>query len=179
MSGSAKFASLIAAFLAGAIAIPLILLMIASFGWLSVDGVSAPPPWEKQIAQTSLEASLARRSKGLKNPISGNDAELLVGMKSYKMACAGCHGDYSGPSTWGSNDFYPRVPQFAQHPPTLSAPEMFVAIRYGIRYSGMGGVDGLMPDRKIWSIAMFLRRLSSLPPSVDRIWKAKPRSLKA
>lgn len=168
-----KFAILAASFFAGLFAIPVVMLVMAATGRLSVDGVSEPPPWEKRLAQTALEASLARRAQRLKNPTSGSDAELLVGMKSYKMNCAGCHGDYSGPSAWGSKNFYPRVPQFAQRPPNLTAAEMFVVIKYGIRYSGMGGWDGMMPDAQIWHIATFLSRLDSLPPSVDRLWKAK------
>jgi mono/diheme cytochrome c family protein len=38
-------------------------------------------------------------------------------MKMYRDDCAGCHGDYGRPSEWGSQDFYPRVPQFALEPP--------------------------------------------------------------
>jgi mono/diheme cytochrome c family protein len=58
------------------------------------------------------------------------------------------------------------VPQFADHPPALSAPQMFVAIKHGIRYSGMGGWNGMMSDEEIWKVATFLEHIGSLPPEV-------------
>jgi hypothetical protein len=59
------------------------------------------------------------------------------------------------------------VPQFADQPPPLSAPQMFVAIKYGIRYSGMGAWNGMMPDQDIWKVATFLEHIGSLPPEVQ------------
>jgi hypothetical protein len=48
---------------------------------------------------------------------------------------------------------------------------MFVAIKHGIRYSGMGGWD-MMTDEEIWKVATFLERIGSLPPEVQTNWKA-------
>ncbi len=39
---------------------------------------------------------------------------------------------------------------------------MFVAIKHGIRYSGMGGWDGMMTDEEIWKVATFLRQIGKL-----------------
>ena len=160
-------------FLAGIVTAPLLLIAVAWSGSLPVDGLSTPSRWEARIGQTALQASLARRTNGLKNPVLGSDRDLLVGMKHYRTDCAGCHGEASGPSPWGSRNFYPRVPQFAQHPPAFTIPEMFVAVKYGIRYSGMGGWDRIIPDGQIWEIVTFLSRLNSLPPPVERAWRAK------
>ena len=93
-------------------------------------------------------------------------------MKIFKMNCAGCHGQAGKPSQWGTKGFYPRVPQFADHPPPLSAAEMFVAIKRGIRYSGMGAWDGMMSDDDIWKAATFLEHIGSLPPEVQANWNA-------
>jgi hypothetical protein len=173
MPGNRMFTRLVAAFLAGVLIPALLLFTAASFGWLSFDGVTPPPKWEERFGQAALEASLSRRAAGLKNPVSASDTELLAGIKSYRSDCAGCHGDSSGSSSWGSRNFYPRVPQFAQHPPELTPAEMFVAIKYGIRYSGMGGWNGILPDRRIWEIVLFLSRLNSLPPSVELTWTSR------
>jgi thiosulfate dehydrogenase len=96
-------------------------------------------------------------------------------MKMYRDDCAGCHGDYGRPSEWGSQDFYPRVPQFALEPPHNPDWQLFWIVKHGVRYSGMGAWDGQVPDSMIWQVVAFLSRLDSLPPSVDVAWrKARP-----
>jgi hypothetical protein len=49
---------------------------------------------------------------------------------------------------------------------------MFVAIKDGIRYSGMGAWNGMLSDEEIWKVAMFLEYVGSLPPEVEVNWKA-------
>jgi mono/diheme cytochrome c family protein len=120
-----------------------------------------------------LKAALSRRSTGLSNPILGSDAELLAGMEAFKNNCSGCHGTAGGGSHWGNSNFYPRVPQFGQNPPILSADEMFVAIKHGIRYSGMFANEK-MQEEKIWEIATFLSHLNALPPDIEHAWMEKP-----
>src|SRR2546430_9016290 len=44
-------------------------------------------------------------------------------------------------STWGTSDFYPRVPQFGFDPPRLPDWQIYWVLKNGIRYSGMGGND--------------------------------------
>jgi mono/diheme cytochrome c family protein len=163
---------LLCAFAAGALVLPLVVLCAAGLGLLPADAVSAPPMWESRLGQAVLKVSLSYKAVGLSNPIESSDAELLAGMEAFKNNCSGCHGDAGTVSHWGNSNFYPRVPQFAQSPPALTATEMFVAIKHGIRYSGMFANEQ-MKDERIWQIATFLSRLSSLPPDVDRAWRQK------
>ena len=44
---------------------------------------------------------------------------------------------------------------------------MFVGIKHGIRYSGMGAWNGMMSDEEIWKVATFLEHIGSLPPEVQ------------
>jgi hypothetical protein len=48
---------------------------------------------------------------------------------------------------------------------------MFLAVKYGVRYSGMGAWNGLLPDEDIWRVSLFLARLRALPPAVDAAWR--------
>ena len=148
----------------------LILISTAGLGYWPVNGIAEPPRWETKINQSILQASLSRQAKGLMNPVQSSNDVLLAGMKIFKMNCAGCHGQPGTPSQWGTKGFYPRVPQFAEKPTPLSGPEMFVAIKYGIRYSGMGAWDGMMPDEDIWKVAIFLEHIGSLPPEIQTNW---------
>ncbi|HKS04420.1 MAG TPA: c-type cytochrome [Chthoniobacterales bacterium] len=148
-----------------------VLGLTARLGWWPVSATAVPPQWEFNLAQSTLQASLSRQANGLTNPVSPSEEVLIAGLKSFKMNCAGCHGLPGQPSQWGTRNFYPRAPQFPDDPPHLSAPAMFVAIKHGIRYSGMGGWDGMMADEEIWKVATFLEHIGSLPPEVRKNWK--------
>ena len=87
------------AFVAGLIALPALLLVAAIAGWLPSNSTAEPPRWESSIGMRALDASLEKRSNGLKNPIASNDhAALTAGAKLYADNCAGCHGSAKGPS---------------------------------------------------------------------------------
>jgi mono/diheme cytochrome c family protein len=159
-----------------ALSLILFLLLLVSvtvrLGWWPVNATEVAPQWESKFSQALLQASLSRRARGLTNPIQPSNNVLITGLKTFKMNCAGCHGSRDQLSQWGTRNFSPRVPQFANNPPHLSAPQMFVAIKYGIRYSGMGAWDGMMSDEEIWKVATFLEHIGSLSPEVEANWKA-------
>jgi mono/diheme cytochrome c family protein len=166
---------LILAAVIGLLLIPVVLAVLALLGRLPSDSVSAPPGWENAIGERALEASLERRAAGLRNPIAANDAAaLLAGIDLYRENCAGCHGGVRGASEWGSKGFYPRVPQFWQQPAEATPEEAFAAIHDGIRYSGMAAWRDLLSDEEIWQVANFVARMHSLPPAVERQWRARP-----
>lgn len=154
------------------LALVLVVAISARLGWWPVSATEMPPQWESAFGQATLYASLSRRARGLTNPIHPSNEVLLAGLKTFKMNCTGCHGSAGQPSQWGTRNFYPRVPQFADNPPHLSAPQMFVVIKGGIRYSGMGAWDGMMSNEEIWKVATFLEHIGSLPPEVEANWKA-------
>src|SRR5689334_13340067 len=105
------------AFLAGAVTLPFLLILVAVLGFAPSDGHSNPPGWEVAIGRQALAASLSHRAEHLTNPIAANDeAALLAGLRIYHDTCSGCHGGRSGRSVWGTTGFYPRVPQFWQEP---------------------------------------------------------------
>ena len=152
-------------FLVGVIAVPIVLGLAAIAGLLSSDSTSMPPQWEMSLGMRVLDHSLERRAKGLKNPIAPNDsAAFAAGAKVYKD-CSGCHGDANGPSRWGTNDFYPRVPQFYQEGADVTPEEAYAAIHDGIRYSGMAAWGDQIPDSDIWKVANFVSRIRRLPPA--------------
>jgi thiosulfate dehydrogenase len=165
---------LILSFLAGLALLPIAALIAARLGFWPSQATSTPPQWERALAQSVLQSSVARRAHGLTNPIEGSDETLLAGMKIYRMNCAGCHGEFEQPSHWGTTGFYPRVPQLAETSSRLSPAEMFFVVKNGIRYTGMGAWDGMLSDDDIWRVVIFLSRVQSLPDPVAAAWKTKP-----
>src|ERR1043165_2232415 len=159
-----------------ALTLLLLLLLIvglaARLGWVPVSATATPPRWESAFGQAMLQGSLSHHAAGLTNPIQPSNEMLITGLKIFRMNGAGCHGSGCQPSRWGTQNFYPRVPQFADNPPNLSPPQMFVAIKQGIRYTGMGAWKGMMSDEDIWKVATFLGHIGSLPPEVEARWEA-------
>jgi len=146
---------------------------VAWLGLWPSRATSAPSRWETAFAERTLRASLARYTVDLKNPVTVSDETILAGMKIFRTNRAGCHGEFGHLSHWGTRGFYPRVPQFADAPPSLTAPEMFLVVKNGIRYTGMGAWDGMLSDVEIWQFVTLLNNLKSLPEPVAAEWKTK------
>jgi len=51
---------------------------------------------------------------------------------------------------------------------------MFLIVRNGVRYTGMGAWKDLMSEDDTWKVVSFLSRLQSLPPDVRSAWQAEP-----
>ena len=145
------------AFILGLIAAPLLFALAGIAGFLPTDASSEPPKLESSIGMRALDASLEKRSGGLKNPIASADAAALAaGAKIYSDNCAGCHGSAKGPSDWGAKGFYPRAPQFFQEGADVTPPEAYAAVHDGIRYSGMAAWRGQLKDDEMWKVANFV-----------------------
>ena len=148
------------------------LIALGVAGLLPVRATARPPRFEAAVADRALMARTARDAQGLKNPLRADGTTLLAGMNGYKKDCAGCHGSAArGPSLWGTRNFYPRAPQFAQGDVDMTEAQMFVTVKYGIRYTGMAGWEGMASDQEIWQMVTFLSHLKTLPPSVAGAWR--------
>jgi mono/diheme cytochrome c family protein len=168
--------TVVLSFVVGLLILPLALGVLALAGWLPSNAVSQPPGWEAAIGERALDASLEGRAKGLRNPIAANDtAALMRGMKLFRDNCAGCHGGAHADSSWGTRNFYPRVPQFwrVEEDDVPTAEEAYAAVRDGIRYSGMGAWNGMLSEQQMWQVASFVSRMHHLPPGVQQVWRAK------
>lgn len=150
----------------GAIFPPAVLLLVFAAGYFPVAATSRPPRREEKLAHFVLAKSIARQAPFVKNPLEPTDENLLAGIKVFHDACDGCHGTANQRSTWGTTDFYPRVPQFGVEPPSLPDWQIFWIAKNGIRYTGMSGYSPEMSDDHAWKVALFLSRLNSLPPRV-------------
>ena len=141
-------------------------------GRFPFQATDKPPRWERRIAGMALDPAVARKAEGLTDPISATDEDLLKGMRLYRDGCAGCHGSPGKPSRWGQSNFYPPAPQLAERGVHDPVPEIFVVVKYGIRYTGMAGWNGQLADDDLWRVALFLHRVKSLPPAVQSVWLA-------
>ena len=95
-------------FVVGILTLPAAFLLLAWLGLFPALANADPPEWEKVLAQMTLSAYVSRHAPHLTNPVKATDENLLAGMKIFKDACAGCHGDPTATSDYGAS-FYPHV----------------------------------------------------------------------
>jgi len=151
--------------------------------WLSVilglwpvDAASDPSALETEIAERAMDASVARASRGVRNPFPVSDELLVAGAHIYRDNCAGCHGGADGrPAEFGLS-FYPRAPQFPKDPPRDPEERLHWIVANGVRRTGMSAwaKSKLISDRDIWAVVSFVRRIDSLPPAALAEWKKTP-----
>lgn len=103
--------------------------------------------------------------KGLKNPVSATDENLIAAREHFADHCASCHAnDGSGHTEMGRN-LYPKAPDM-RLPRTqqLSDGEIFYFIENGIRLTGMPGWSTGTPEgeKSSWQLVHFIRRLPNL-----------------
>ena len=163
------------AFLAGLVLPAILFLLLGAAGLFPVAATSEPSALEARVAGLFVRRALAREAGKVVVPAAPQeDATLLAGMRAFRRNCAGCHGKFGARSPWGTTSFYPRVPQFADEGSTLGPAEMFVAVKHGIRGTGMAAWEANLSDEEIWTVVWFLQRMRTLPPTVEQAWKAPP-----
>jgi thiosulfate dehydrogenase len=135
----------------------------------------AKPGWlETWMASTSLDATLRRYAPKEQNPVELNEQNLLEGVHLFAKNCAVCHGTAKGKASAS-----PIAKGLYQKPPQLAADgveddpegESFWKIKHGIRLTGMPSFGYTLKDRQIWTLALFLKHMDKLPPTVQQAWQ--------
>jgi mono/diheme cytochrome c family protein len=151
--------------------IVIVALGVANFGLIPTNADATPPPLERRIATSALDASMERHAQRINNPVTPTDENLIDGMKIYTMNCSLCHGTLDNKPSALEKSFYPPAPQLILDP--LDDPEwhIFYAVRTGVRYTGMPAWGKAMSEQDIWKVTSFLSRVQKLPPKVQDYWK--------
>jgi thiosulfate dehydrogenase len=158
------------------------LVVLAGVGYFAVkagivpaNADSKPAPLESWVANTALDAALERDTKGLTNPIQPSDENLITGVHLYAENCAICHGAADAKPSNPAQGFYIEAPQLAkdgvEEDPEAAS---FWVVKHGIRFTAMPSFATTLQDEEIWKIAMFLKQMDKLPPTVDAEWKKVP-----
>ena len=166
----------IVSFLGGIIFTLVVLAGVGYFavkiGFVPANADSKPHPLERWVANTALGAALERDTKGLRNPVQTSDENLIAGVHLYAENCAICHGASDAKPSNPAQGFYIDAPQLAKDG-VEDDPEgaSFWVVKHGIRFTAMPSFTTTLQDEEIWKIAMFLKQMDKLPPTVDAEWK--------
>ena len=136
-----------------------------------------PPKAETIIATWLLHQSVPAAARNAVNPLGADPADVAGGRELYRQKCEVCHAyDGGGKTTIGAGE-YPRPP--ALRSAAIAATpdgELFYHIRHGIRNTGMPAWD--LPDREIWQLVAFIRKLPQVaqmaPGAADAVPVAPP-----
>jgi cytochrome c553 len=85
----------------------------------------------------------------------------------YFNDCVGCHGAPGKPPSDFGATFYPPAPQLARDGTQYSEAQIFWIAKHGIRRTGMSAQASSYSDQKLWLLAGFISRITSLPPRVQ------------
>jgi hypothetical protein len=84
-------------------------------GIVPANADSKPAALESWVANTALDATLERDTKGLKNPIPPSDENLITGVHLYAENCAICLGASVAKPSNPAQGLYIEAPQLAKH----------------------------------------------------------------
>ncbi len=142
-------------------------------GLLPANADGRPWPLERWAARTSLNATIARETVGLANPLQPTEQNLLAGVKLYAGNCAVCHGTANGPGTNIARGFYQFAPQFADRG-VEDDPDakIYWKITHGIRLTPMPAFSKTLADTDRWQLTAFLKHMDKLPRAVEAAWRS-------
>ena len=143
-------------------------------GVIPANADARPGALEDWAARTSLHATLDREAPKAANPIPDTEQNLLAGVRLFARNCAACHGSAKGDTAASpiAKGLYQKPPQFATEG-VEDDPEgvSFWKIKHGIRLTGMPSFGDALSDDEIWKLALFLKHMDRLPPTVKQAWQ--------
>jgi thiosulfate dehydrogenase len=165
-------------FIAGILAVLGIGALIAYVGvtqglLIPANADSPPGKLERWAASQSLNATIRREMPKQPNPVPATVANYLAGIKLYGENCIACHGAENGMASTIAVGLYQHAPQLAKDG-VEDDPEgkIYWKVAHGIRLTGMPAFGKALSDQQVWTLALFLKHMDSLPPRAQAAWKA-------
>ena len=129
---------------------------------MSISGcrVSAPGNWEASTVNR-LKHSVTVRGKNQRNPLPNSSTAIESGRVAFSHYCVACHG------LDGQNTGVPFADRMTPPVPSLKSAvvqsytdgQLKWVVENGIEPSGMPASKGILSEREIWSIVVYIRHL--------------------
>ena len=118
---------------------------------------NTPSTFERQTAMKSLDEWVDGHAPKQANPFQPTMDNVMDGSMIYDKNCALCHGSLKQAVSPLKTKFNPPVPQLISSVPDDPDGNLFYVIKYGVRYTGMPGWDGVLSDDDIWKTVVFIK----------------------
>jgi cytochrome c len=122
--------------------------------------VSPPGKWETSTL-THIKHSVTVRGKNVQNPLLSAPDTIESGKEAFSHYCVACHGlDGQNTGVPFADRMSPPVPSLeSASVQSYSDGQLWWIVEYGISPSGMPASKGILTDREIWSIVVYMRHL--------------------
>lgn len=131
-------------------------------GVLALAGCRATPPgkWET-AAMTKIKHSITIRGRKVANTVADTPANIENGRVAFSHSCAACHGlDGQNTGVPFADRMAPPVPPLiSRQVQSYTDGQIRWIIENGISPSGMPASKGILTDREMWSIVVYIRHL--------------------
>jgi mono/diheme cytochrome c family protein len=121
-----------------------------------------PTTFERHTANKSVDEWVDDHAPKQDNPFQPTMENITAGSDVYDKNCAVCHGSLKQPISPLHRKFYPSVPQLMTGTPDDPDSHLFYVVKYGIRFTGMPGWDGVLSDDDIWKAVLFTKNSDKL-----------------
>jgi mono/diheme cytochrome c family protein len=146
----------------------LVIIIAVAVIYSGLYNVAANYPDKASVAwvfSTTMDHSVRRHASGIKSPALDDPAMVQAGFNLYRGMCRGCHGAPGAHIETIVKGFNPEPPELTESAGDWKPNELFWITKYGVRMSGMPAWGITLPDKQIWSIVAFMRKLPSMTPA--------------
>jgi cytochrome c len=142
-------------------------MRIPSFKLLLVSGIvfsgcKATPPGKLETSiMTHAKHSLFVRGKEARNPLPETAANIESGKVAFSHYCIACHGlDGQNTGVPFASQMSPPVPSLkSRQVQSYTDGQLKWILDNGLSPSGMPGSKGILTDKELWSIVVYIRHL--------------------
>ena len=164
--------------LIGVLAILCVLAAAVFFfgGFYNVAAVVDDPSLVKSALTNIRLASIIRHATDTPPMPLDDPSTVQAGARAFsERGCTNCHGAPGVEWAKFSEGLRPDPPDLKEVVDQRKPQELFWVVKNGIHMTGMPGFGLIeVPDREIWTIVAFLKKLPSVSEADFKAWAAKP-----
>lgn len=149
--------------------VALVVLAVAAAAGIVYSGLynvaADNPHWglTYRVLETLRTRSVERRAASVQLPANLADEKVILkGAGQYAAMCTSCHLAPGMKPTELSQGMYPAPPKLTEA--RVDPKVAYIAIKHGIKMSGMPAWGGPHGDEQVWTLVAFLAKLPELSP---------------
>jgi mono/diheme cytochrome c family protein len=150
-------------------------------GYYSIAGTASEADIVKWALSRIRNASVARHAKD-DPPLALDDPAIVrAGARAYsERGCVSCHGGPGADWAKFSEGLRPDPPDLKELVNERTPQQLFWVIKNGIFMTGMPSFGAIeVPDRELWTMVAFVKKLQSVTDNDFKAWTAPPASTPA
>ncbi|ANN65247.1 c-type cytochrome [Bordetella bronchialis] len=139
-------------------------------GWYDVSATQPHMAPAHRIFDIAARQSIRARVQDIQVPDLDAEGRAVSGFKLFRAHCVQCHGAPGLAPEPFARGMMPAPSALAGSAREWSAPEIYQAIRNGIKMTGMPAWKYRLDDDEIWDLVAFIKVLPTLSPADYQRW---------